>query len=341
MSLHIPFRVYVQDLLVGWNGSPLQKAQDNGALRNIPVPTRRATLKEATRVYEELSSVRVSSVSLAASAEALKLAEKAKRVVPPKPPKVTDPAVEKKPKEKGTDHLKKRDEKEMKVLKTSEETDEKVEIPIVDPELADLFKLCSDGAKPELSELLSANESLKSTVFEKHYFPADQRFENIESGLGLVGVAAVCGHAEVVELLLDLGVLPTIGASPYVSARAKAVRLMFRTYWGRHPSKFDYAAAGIPSLLTEAEVEEMAERERAKRRKDREKKKDKAREKAKTPEQRARELRAAAAEARFFGNKCASCQKSLAGITAFSRLAYKYCSTECVNKHKQILNSMK
>lgn len=316
--------------------------QENNALRNIPIPTRRATLKEATRVYEELSSVRVSSASLLESPEVQQKLAQAKPTVLAKPAKVTKPATEKKPKEKGTDHLKKRDEKEKNVTDNAEHAGEEInETPEVDPELERLFKLCFDGAKREVSEALEANESFKSTLFEQHYFPENPRFEKIEGGLGLVGVAAVCGHADLVECLLDLGVSPTVGASPYVSTKAKAVRVLLRTYWGRHPSKFDYATAEIPSPLTQAEVEEMAEKERAKRRKDREKKKEKARESAKTPEQRARELRAAAAEARFLGNKCAGCQKSLAGITPFSRLAYKYCSTDCVNKHKQVLSNMK
>lgn len=299
-------------------------------------------MKEATRVYEELSSVRVSSVSLLESAEVQQRLAQAKPTALAKPAKVTKPTTEKKPKEKGTDHLKKRDEKEKHLANDPEDVREKTdEMPKLDPELARLFKLCFDGAKQEVSEVLIANELFKSTLFEQHYFPEDPRFDKIEGGLGLVGVAAVCGREDLVECLLDLGVSPTVGASPYVSTKAKAVRILLRTYWGRHPSKFDYAAAEIPNPLSQAEVEEMAERERVKRRREREKKKDKAREKAKTPEQRARELRAAAAEARFLGNKCAGCQKSLAGITPFSRLAYKYCSTGCVNQHKQVLNNMK
>ena len=327
--------------MVGWNGSPLETAEARNALRNIPLPTRRATLKEAKRVYEELSSVRISSTSLAATVEAKKLLEKAKPAPVLKAPKQVSTPVDKGPKEKGTDHLKKREESEKNVAKISEETEKREDLPVIDPETARLFSLCSEGARQELVDALSSDDAIKLIVFERHYFPSDARFEKVEGALGLIGVCAVCGHADVVEALLDHGVSPAIGASPYVSAKPKVVRLVLRTYWGRHPSKYDYAAAGIPGPLTEAEVEEMAERERAKRRKDREKKKDKAREKAKTPEQRARELRAAAAEARFLGNKCASCKKSLQGLTPFSRLAYKYCSTDCVNKHKQVLNSMK
>lgn len=319
----------------------METIESRNAVRNIPLPTRRATLKEAKRVYEELSSVRISSTSLARSLEVQRALEKAKASSVPKVPKQPPPQVVKGPKEKGTDHLKKREEPEKKPSKVSEEASETQDAPVIDPKVARLFNLCREGSRQGLLDALGSNEALKSLIFDPHYFISDPKFERIEGGLGLVGVCAVSGHSDLVEALLDHGVSPTLGASPYVSTKVKAVRLLLRTYWGRHASKYDYAAAGIPSPLTEAEAEEMAERERAKRRKDREKKKDKAREKAKTPEQRARELRAAAAEARFLGNKCAACKKSLEGVTPFSRLAYKYCSTECVNKHKQVLNNMK
>lgn len=322
-------------------GSPLKEAVDRGAVRNIPMPTRRATLKEAIRVYEELASVRISSVSLR---------ELGKDEIQPKAdkPKSVGQASKsgetqtKKPDVKGTDHLKKREEKE-KAPKLPQKHVEEEKPPEVDKELAELLKACVNGDKDGLSTILAEKSKLGEAVFEKHYFAGDSRFENQEAGLGLIGVAAVCGNTELLTWLLDKGVSPTIGASPYVANKSKAVRTALRTYWGQNARKYDYAAAGIPSPLSDREVEELAEKDRAKRRKEREKKKEKAREKAeaaKPPEQKARELRAAAAEARILGKRCAGCGKSVEGMTPFSRLAYKYCSTDCVAKHREVLNRL-
>ncbi|KAH9245883.1 hypothetical protein BASA81_016613 [Batrachochytrium salamandrivorans] len=57
-----------------------------------------------------------------------------------------------------------------------------------------------------------------------------------------------------------------------------------------------------------------------------------------TPEQRSRldrEKRALAAEARMktASNKCGACGKSLVGITPFEKLNFRYCSTDCIQKH--------
>lgn len=329
-------------MLIAWTGSPLKEAVDNDAVRNIPIPTRRATLKEATRVYEELCSVRISPMSLGE--------EFAREQVHQKPdkPKTGSQAIKstatqpKKSDVKGTDHLKKREDKEkrVKIPQTPVEDEKPVEI---DEELSELLKACIDGNKDRLSAMLAHKKELRETIFEQHYFAHDSRFEKQETALGLVGVAAVCGNTEVLTWLLDIGVSPTIGASPYVANKSKAVRTVLRMYWGQNPTKYDYASAGIPGPLSDKELEEIAEKERGRRRKEREKKKERAKEKAeaaKPPEQRARELRASAAEARMLGNRCAGCRKPLEGLTPFSRLAYKYCSTDCVNKHRQTLNKL-
>ncbi|TPX47436.1 hypothetical protein SeMB42_g03324 [Synchytrium endobioticum] len=62
-----------------------------------------------------------------------------------------------------------------------------------------------------------------------------------------------------------------------------------------------------------------------------------------TPEARARldrEKRAMAAEARMRSqqNVCANCKKSLAGLVAFDKLLYRYCSTECI-RAQQLLHT--
>lgn len=321
----------------------MKAAQEKEAIRNIPIPTRRATLKEAQRVYEELSTIQVSSISLVESID-VKTDESKEKVKTSSAAKSSQPALSKKPAVKGTDHLKRRDEKEKKA-NHAEEENEKVEEPTpeVDEELVRLLKLVMANEKEVVLQSLSENTTLRSVVFERHYFSDDERFEKLEEAIGLIGVASVCGHGELVEKLLDAGVSPAVGASPYVMAKAKAMRMLLRKYWGAHPDRYDYTAAGIPSPLGEAELKEIAEREKVRRKREREKKKEKAREKveaAKPPEQRAREQRAAAAEARRLGNRCASCKKSLEGVVPFQRLAYKYCSTDCVSRHRQVLSNM-
>lgn len=326
-------------MLIGWSDSPLKLAQEKEAIRNIPIPTRRATLKEAQRVYAELSTVRVSAVSLVESQD-VKPEEPEEKPKASAPEKLLEPKEPKKPAVKGTAHLKKRVEEEKK-LKPEEKVEEPE--PEVDDELAALLKLVIANEQDGVLQQVRGNPQVSTTLFDRHYFRDDKRFEKLEEGIGLVGVAAVCGHQNLVEKLLDAGVSPTTGASPYVMGKTKAMRMFLRKYWGANPDLYDYAAAGIPSPLSEAELKEIAEREKVRRKREREKKKEKAREKveaAKPPEQRARELRAAAAESRRLGNRCASCKKSLAGATSFERLAYKYCSTACVSQHRQVLEKM-
>lgn len=321
-------------------------AEEKDALRNIPLPTRRPTLKEAQRVYEELTTIRVSPASLVKFVVA-KETTHGKTKESTRASKGTILASSKKPDVKGTDHLKKRDDKEKRRAKNIESQSEKTAEPEpkleVDEKLVEMLNLVKEGKKELVLEALRANESLSTVLFEPHYLVSDKRFEKVEEGVGLIGVAAAYGHGELVEHLLDNGVSPAVGLSPYGVTKAKAMRVLLRKYWGAHPDKYDYLAAGIPSPLNDAELQEMAEREKMRRRRDREKKKEKAREKAeaaKPPEVKARELRAAAAEARMLGNRCAWCKKNLEGVVPFERLAFKYCSTECVSRHRQVLSRM-
>lgn len=333
-----------RDLLLGWEASPLKDFMQKGTLRNIPIPTRRATLKEATRVYEELSSVVISSVSLVETAAVQAKAQEVKakaNVIPVKSVHVQKSSV------KGTDHLKKRDDnREKEQQKAAEQvTVEEIEAPEpieLKAELVELLDDCIRGDKLKLSKVLEERPDVAKVKWGKEYL-SDARFQRVDTEIGLVGVAAACGNSEMVEWLLDADVSPNIGTAPYLITKNKGVRICMRMYWGKHADKFDYKAAGVPGPLSAEELDAMNEREREKRRKEREKKKEKAKEKveeAKPPAQRAREMRAAAAEARMLGNRCAGCRVSLDGILAFERLTFKYCSTKCVSKHRAELNRM-
>lgn len=67
------------------------------------------------------------------------------------------------------------------------------------------------------------------------------------------------------------------GRSPYCLAREKAVRDVFRRFMAQFPTAYDYAAAQVPSPLTEEKERERREkaaekkRERRKAKKQREK----------------------------------------------------------------------
>ena len=324
-----------RDLLVGWEGSPLQKVKDDGNLRNIPIATRRPTLSEAKRIYRELSTyLTVDAAFVAAQTPVQKEAPKPKPPKPqPAPVKPSQPAV------KGTDHLKKRDPEEKKERSVEPQPEE----PVVDEELASLLRYCLSMDKDGVKSAFEQNSSHRTAALEKHYFKGDPRFQNVEMPIGLVAVAAVVGSPEFVEWLLDNDVSPTEGTSPYLATKSKAVRNALRIYWENNPERYDYAAAGIPAPLSKAEQEAAVVTSRARRKRDRMKKKEKALQRvedAKPLDQKARELRAMAAEARLLGNRCAYCKKSLAGLTPFSRLAYKYCCTDCVNKHRVELSKM-
>lgn len=291
-------------------------------------------------MYEVLTTVLISPISLVQAenrGEDISQPKTRPTIVPPN----TSSSISK-PKEKGTDHLKKRDDKpkpDPKLVEAELKEDE----PPIDENLARLASHLVEGDLSALSNALSECPDLPESLFGNEYFRGDKRFENVDGPLGPVGIAAAIADSDLVEWLLNHGFDPAIGSSPYLVTKNKSVRTLLRRYWAQHPTKFDYAKAGIPAPLTDADLEAQAERERAKRKKEKHKKKEKAQAKieaAKTPEQRARELRAAAAEARMLGNRCASCKKSLEGLVPFERLAYKYCSVECVSEHRQKLNSV-
>lgn len=334
-----------RDLLVGWEGSPLGPLADEDRVRSIPFPTRRATLKEATRCYEELMSVSVSPTSVGealakADADAV-AAKKATRPVAPK--KAAVPVVQK---EKGTAHLKQRSEKPEKpaVIAPVEEPEISVPPPPpVDEDLLQVVRACVEGNIESLRKFLTATDrsNAKDVIFHPGYFAEIEPLSSAHANgltLGLVGVAAVSGSAASVTWLLDEGVQPSLGSSPYLSTKSKAARTAMRRHWGLHPdSGLDYAGAGVPGPLDDAGEAAAAE----KRRRDRQKKKgrkDAREEKEKPPEVLAREARAAAAERRLLGDSlCAHCRKDISGRVPFERLTFRYCSTDCISQHKSKL----
>lgn len=369
-----------RELVYGWSDSPVHPLAQQGRVRNIPFPTRRPTLKEATRVYDELSTVTLSDTSVLAAEVATAAQNK-------RPAKQDASANNKskaahadrerekekdKEKEKGTDHLKKRDdeeklrrkreaeaqaEAEAEAQRLKEEEDarrkrEEDEKPL-DEATNRLLNLVLDGDRPALSAALSVDNAAAGTVFQPRYLrphgisvpmPKPDGGFGDAGPLGMAGVAAHRNDTDLVVWLLDAGV-PPAPSQPcvplYNATKAKPVRTALRTYWAQHPDRYDYEAAGVPSPLSTEELDQQRARGKQKKKKDKAKKKDKELQKleaAKTPAEKARELRLAAAEARQLGNRCANCKKELnPEDVPFSRLSYKYCKIECVTEHRKAL----
>lgn len=257
---------------------------------------------------------------------------------PQKPPRV--PAV------KGTAHLKKRESEPA----SSETGAEKVDL---DDDYVQLIADIAGNKLPETQARLTESPQLKFAEYGVEYFKTHERLKSITHGLGLVCIAAGCGSLDVLEWLMLEKVPLQVGCSPYMVTKTKRVRTFLRKFWAQHPDLHDYAAAGIPAPLSEADVAASAEKERQKRKRERDKKSEKKNEKSflaseatKPAHIRARELRAAAAEARVAGlqarplvnsNMCTVCKKSLEGIVPFERLTFKYCSMDHVQKHRKVL----
>lgn len=338
-----------RDLLTGWEGSPLAKFSEAGLFRTLPFPTRRATLKEVTRCYNELLTVETASESVI---QKVVVPVTVKKAAP-----TTMPARPEQPKEKGTAHLKKRVEKpeplkaengvaEAKAAAAAAAAAAAVAVetpapPIDEPTLA-LLKACTEGDTESLSSALcSAKPPFeKSVVFHSGYVKLVDAVAGAgDVSLGLVGAACVAGNVSSIAWLLSAGVPPAIGASPYLTTKSKAARTALRRHWAAHPDSADaLAAAGVPGPLSDSAAEAAAaarKRARAKKKARR----DVAEEAAKPADVRAREARAAAAERRLGGgvSLCSHCRTSLAGRVPFERLTYRYCSTVCVGQHKEAL----
>jgi hypothetical protein len=344
----------LQDLIVGWDGSPLAQIAKQECVRTIPFPTRRATLKEANRVYEELMTAIVSTTSSRTSkrveqGSSTKISAKIKEVGQYSG---KSSHISTQPKERGTAHLKKRPDKpeqndnefplapDDNIEQLSEDAKQD-DLPPIDDARMTLVRACVNGDLDYMKRVLDDGEGVlpsieKTCTFHKGYFDDFEQLVGTAETLGLVGIASVTASMPSLTWLLDNGVSPCIGASPYLSTKSKAARNLLRRYWSMHPLMYDYAAAGIPSPMTDEDVAREAEKKRRERMKKRDKKDQKA-EATKTPEVRAREARAVAAELRILGNRCAQCKKSLEGMVPFERLSFKYCSTDCVSKHRTAL----
>eukprot|EP01134_Creolimax_fragrantissima_P000285 CFRG0285T1 len=271
-------------------------------------------------------------------------------------------------------------------------------MPCVPPSFADSGTGAVVDVRGELSDIHRRlfNACEKGDIAETEKIMAQER-EELEACLDAIDldfntclhVASTNSRDEVVWELLQKGANPCTqnarGLTPYMLAKDKGTRDMFRRYMGLEMEKWDWVKAGVPSALTADMEAAQAEREKMKKEKQKERKKKltqqkKLRDKEKAVRQETedkarldreakqaiidaearrianmsdREKRAMAAEARMkkapvqsqrgvpSGEKCSnnSCEGPLMRGQEFSRLNYKYCSVQCVNAHRENIES--
>jgi hypothetical protein len=206
--------------------------QNDPRIRGFPFNTRRATQAELMRSFKELTRVKVSEIdgaALAAAAAATKQKEEAKQPTPrpqPKKPKLSK-------------------EEEAALLHTSQ-----------------IHALIRRSKVPALMSYISNNSIPPSFVFQ----PADSP-QNFRCPMPIHLAANLNSPAVVSALLTRAQADPTVvnneGRTPFELAGDRATRDAFRI--ARHElgeSKWDWAAAKVPSAVSKADAESRADRER-------------------------------------------------------------------------------
>ncbi|KAG7402304.1 Ankyrin repeat and zinc finger domain-containing protein 1 [Phytophthora boehmeriae] len=277
---------------------------DDKRLKRIPFATFRPTFEEVCRVRSDLSSVRFSPLetSTQSPAKSSKNAEKkGKKKQPSTPPPVAETV--------------------------SKEVEEEDNEPVPPPHIV---QLAIDGNLKGIKELLTSSKAGDVDVNE-----TDENF------MTALHHAAAKNAVSIVEHLLKYGANPARldlrSRPPYFLCTSKETRNAFRRYMAEHPDAWDYSTAQIPEGLTSEMEQRKKEKEAEKRRRAKERKKlqkreaaEQKREEAARQEELERKIAA--------GLACDFCGK-YAGKTPFTRLEFKYCSTNCVNGHKRKLMS--
>ncbi|KAL7689527.1 putative ankyrin repeat-containing domain, vms1-associating treble clef domain-containing protein [Plasmopara halstedii] len=269
-------------------------------LKRIPFATFRPTFEEVCRVRSDLSSVRIVPL-------------------PIEPILPTTKKVSKK--------------KKLKQISESLSTlDVKTNVDVVkdEKEVPQIIQLVNDGDFLGFKELISRME-------EK-----DIEINSVDAkSMTALHHAAAKGTVSMVEYLLNQGANPALldlhGRPPYFLCNSKDTRNAFRRYMGEHPNAWDYVMARIPEVLTSdmeqrKKEKEAEKRKRAKERKKQQKKEAAERKRLQIEQQEELERKIAA------GLACDLCG-NYAGKSPFTRLEFKYCSTDCVNGHKRQLMS--
>uniref|UniRef100_A0AAV1UHX9 VLRF1 domain-containing protein n=1 Tax=Peronospora matthiolae TaxID=2874970 RepID=A0AAV1UHX9_9STRA len=271
-------------------------------LKRIPFATFRPTFEEVCRVRSDLSSVRFLPLE-AATTSSVVSASKVKK----KTKKASDAA----------------SKVEIGTVGIQQEEEEEVEVPL-------LIQLVNDGDLKGVEELFLHVDEKDSKVNE-----VDVNF------MTALHHAAEKNAVSMVRFLLEQGANPALldlhNRPPYFLCSSKETRNAFRRYMGEHPDAWDYVAAQIPEVLTTDMEQRKRDKEAEKRKRARERKKQQKKELVQQKQEevaRQEEMERKIAA----GLACDLCGK-YAGKSPFTRLEYKYCSTECVNGHKRKLMS--
>ena len=181
---------------------------------------------------------------------------------------------------------------------------------------------------------------------------------------------------KLLEVGCDPTLSDALGRVPYVLAVDKETRNAFRRFMGENPERYDYSKSLIPSPLTDDIERQKQERLAEKRKQQKQVRKEKKQqEKIKLEEQKRieeerrkveeeqkkveeekkrflqmsdREKRALAAERRMLNNlsavgvpspvlvRCFSCGEDMSGKVPFEYSGNKFCSTQCLQKHRKM-----
>ncbi|ETK89597.1 hypothetical protein F441_06515 [Phytophthora nicotianae CJ01A1] len=267
-------------------------------LKRIPFATFRPTFEEVCRVRSDLSTVRFSPLEAETPSPTYSV-KKSKKKNNKK--QTSDPAPE---------------------------TEVKAETSEEEEKVPQIIQLVNDGDLKGIKELLSNAEEkdIEVNVVDAKFMTALHH-------------AAAKDAVPMVEYLLEQGANPALldlhNRPPYFLCNSKESRNAFRRYMGEHPYAWDYSTAQIPEGLTSEMEQRKKEKEAEKRKRARERKKQQKKEAAEQKRieaERQEELERKIAA----GMACDFCGK-YAGKSPFTRLEFKYCSTDCVNDHKRKL----
>ncbi|XP_054237482.1 ankyrin repeat and zinc finger domain-containing protein 1 [Indicator indicator] len=232
-----------------------------------------------------------------------------------------------------------------------------------------LFTACKTGDLGTLSRLLGVPESeglLVDSEDGDSTQPLDASRSLLnqpmdEGGCTLLHVAARAGKANAVCLLMEAGADPALrdrqDRTPYCVSADKVTRNAFRKFMVDHPDKYDYHRAKVPGPLTQEMEAKKLEKKRAQKaqRKQREQMQQEERQRWEQEQKEKqwfaalsdREKRALAAERRLAAqlwdtsttlaniSRCWHCGESLLGLVPFHYLDFSFCSTACLQTHRQ------
>eukprot|EP00039_Didymoeca_costata_P007494 m.100517 g.100517 ORF g.100517 m.100517 type:complete len:658 (+) comp13711_c0_seq1:94-2067(+) len=168
-------------------------------------------------------------------------------------------------------------EKAEKKLKQQRDAEKAIEVQEKNAEFVDspLYKACVANDKDEVDAIITGQRD-NPGGFDINYA------WNTSGETALHAASRVNG--EIVKLLLEMDANPAIkdekNRPPFVVAKDKETRNVFRRHMGEFPDQWDYALAQIPSPLTAEMEAKKEEKAKAEKKKQRERQKQRAKAKA-------------------------------------------------------------